>query len=158
MQAEAGNGLPARHRSADRLRLRPGQGEVRATLRTLRERWQGQSLPDELCDRAELILAEVLNNVVEHALCGCADGWIEVRCHAAADGILFEVADNGRPMPGGSLPKGDPPFVGSSVPDLPEGGFGWFLVRTIAADLQYRREEGVNQFSFRLRSAAAGNA
>ena len=34
--------------------------------------------------------------------------------------------------------------------DLPEGGFGWFLIRELTHDLTYRRDGSRNHLSFRM--------
>lgn len=94
---------------------------------------------------AELVLAEVLNNVTEHAYAE-APGEIEVSLERTATGIAVRVADRGEPMPGNRLPEGTAPDPG----DLPEGGFGWHLIRSLARDLTYRRHDGWNLFSFRM--------
>ena len=33
---------------------------------------------------------------------------------------------------------------------LPEGGFGWLIIRRLAHDVRYLRQSGVNELSFRL--------
>ena len=43
-----------------------------------------------------------------------------------------------------------------AVEDLPEGGFGWHVIRTLSKDLHYRRENGRNQLSFRLDTTQSG--
>jgi serine/threonine-protein kinase RsbW len=34
--------------------------------------------------------------------------------------------------------------------DLPEGGFGWFLIRELTKDLQYVRHEDQNRLTFSI--------
>ena len=53
-------------------------------------------------------------------------------------------------MPDGGPPKGHPAELGVDMQDLPEGGFGWFLIRTLTTDLRYRREAGRNRLSFQM--------
>lgn len=96
---------------------------------------------------AELVLAEVLNNVVEHAYAG-APGDIDLRLGLRPGGLLCLVRDRGRPMPGGDLPEGRLPAIRPHDP--PEGGFGWHLIRSLACDLRYRRAGGRNHLRFRL--------
>ncbi len=53
-------------------------------------------------------------------------------------------------MPGGQPPAGHLPRVaapppGGGVGDLPEGGFGWSLIRTLTTDLSYSRQAGRNE-------------
>jgi len=128
----------------------PGHAEaVSAGLRALLDARLLRALPDEGRGTAELVLAEVLNNIVEHAYARHS-GEIEVTLSRDAGGILCEVADTGLPMPQGAPPAGQlPPLEGD---DLPEGGFGWHLIRSLARDLEYRREGGRNLLRFRLES------
>lgn len=103
--------------------------------------------PDERAT-AELVLAEALNNIVEHAY-ALHPGEIELWLHMTGTGILCRITDSGAPMPGAALPAGllPPP---DAQGDLPEGGFGWFLIRSLAQDLDYRRVQGRNELTFRL--------
>lgn len=95
---------------------------------------------------AELVLAEVLNNVVEHAYARFP-GEIELRLTVAPAVLHCQIIDSGLPMPGERLPPGDPPDLGG---DLPEGGFGWNLIRTLTTGLEYRRLAGRNHLQFSL--------
>jgi len=97
---------------------------------------------------AELVLAEAMNNIVEHAYAG-QPGRIELRMQPHAGGLAVSVTDWGRPMPGGALPPGNPPVL-SAEADLPEGGFGWHLIRSLSTDLTYARVDGQNRLSFLL--------
>ncbi|TKA96123.1 ATP-binding protein [Cereibacter changlensis] len=139
---------------------------VRAALRRLLDTPPLDGLDEEARWRAELVLAEVLNNVVEH---GQPRGRIAVRLRLEGEALAFRISDHGLPLPHGRLPEG----VLSAPATLPEGGFGWPLIRALASDLEYRRAEGVNHLSFRiglvcpgpepprrdgLRQAAAGKA
>lgn len=98
----------------------------------------------------QLVLAEALNNVVEHAYAPGQRGDVTliVRHHRAA--LLIEVRDRGRAMPGGRPPVGDNPSEDVDAVTPPEGGFGWFLIREIANDLIYDRRNGENFLIFRM--------
>jgi serine/threonine-protein kinase RsbW len=110
-------------------------------------------LPADDRGLAELVLAEVLNNVAEHAYQE-KGGRVEVTLRATSGGIACSVTDCGRAMPGGQLPEGRLPG-GADVPlaDLPEGGFGWHLIRSLCADLTYARIAGQNRLEFSLPKA-----
>lgn len=97
---------------------------------------------------AELVQAEAMNNIVEHAYAG-QPGRIELRMQPCPGGLAVSVTDWGRPMPGGALPPGNPPVL-SAEADLPEGGFGWHLIRRLASGLDYRRTAGRNVLRFDL--------
>lgn len=103
-------------------------------------------------DRAalELVLAEVLTNIVKHAFTTFPSGSISVEVRTAADRLVCEVADDGAPMPRGTLPPGRPPPLDGALDDLPEGGFGWLLIRELARDLDYGRAAGLNRLRFSL--------
>lgn len=118
---------------------------VREGLRSLMAAEIMQALSDDGRGVSQIVLAEVLNNVVEHAY-GDRAGAIEVEVARIGDGLRCRVVDFGRPMPGGQLP--DPNLTPPE--DLPEGGFGWYLIRTLAQELRYRRLHGRNELSLLL--------
>lgn len=91
---------------------------------------------------AEIVLAEVLNNVAEHAYFGLP-GDISISLAATSAGLVCQIADHGREMPGASPPAGSLPQE-----DFPEGGFGWYLIRSLTKGLDYRRRNGRNLLCF----------
>ena len=101
-------------------------------------------LPPEQKHTVELVLAEVLNNIAEHAYAD-APGHVAVTVVLVADGIACEVVDEGAAMPGGALPEGNLPEE-----HLPEGGFGWHLIRSLTRDVAYRRQRGTNRLTFHI--------
>jgi len=97
---------------------------------------------------AELVLAEVLNNIVEHGGEGALRGAVELRLVRCRDCVRVTVADEGRPVPSGVI-------LGAALPglepsNLPEGGFGWGLIALGTEALRYRRWNGRNVLCFRL--------
>jgi len=102
-----------------------------------------------LGDTAQIILGEVLNNVVEHAYNSVEGQPIELSVWLRDDGLWCEVRDQGAPMPNGVPPAGVMPIVDADNPaDLPEGGFGWALVRELTEHIQYDRQDGTNHLRF----------
>ena len=99
---------------------------------------------------AVIVLGEVLNNAVEHALAGRTDGWLDLTVCAVGGSLEVTARDDGRPMPPMLLGGGDLPDMGDVVADLPEGGFGWFLIHTLADDMIYERADGTNCLTFTL--------
>lgn len=129
----------------------PGtSGQVRRTLVHVRRHLLAQCHSKETVGKAEIVLAEIMNNIVEHALPGVPDGQISLNCRAVPGGWAFAICDNGREMPGGVIPGPRLPDIGTSLQDLPEGGFGWALVHMLSTDIAYERIAGQNCLSFRL--------
>lgn len=100
--------------------------------------------------RIELVLAETLNNIVEHAYRNIDDGQIEIRVYHDTRGLLFRVSDRGAAMPDRKPPLGLQTPMNVAPPNLPESGFGWFLIRKLAHDIYYRRHGRTNICSFRM--------
>lgn len=122
--------------------------DVRRTLAEVDRVLKEMSCSSDARDTVQIVLAEVLNNIVEHAYRE-ASGPIEI-CLSPTDAALaFAVCDRGRPMPNGLLPD-SPLICAASVEDLPEGGFGWHLIRTLTDDLLYRRIDGENRLCFSI--------
>jgi len=129
----------------------PGTSQaVRAVLLDLRRRWGEIGVPGLTAALAEQVLAEVLNNIVEHALPDTPEGEIRLSLCIAPGGISFEVRDNGKPMPGGQIPGGRIAAPSDRIADLPEGGFGWAMIRAMTDDLRYQRCDGWNRLRFRV--------
>ena len=120
--------------------------DVREGLRSLMSCALVQDLPEDCLGTIELVLAEALNNVVEHAYARYP-GQIVVDVQRGPDQLRFHITDTGLPMPSAEPPHGHLAEVGT-IEDLPEGGFGWFLIRTLAQDLTYRREGEHNLLTF----------
>ena len=105
-----------------------------------------RGLSDECRGRAEIVLAEALNNIVEHAYAG-APGQIDISLRLDGAALSCHIADRGRAMPNLALPLGVLRDLGD---DPPEGGFGWFLIHSLAQSLTYARQDGQNCLRFEL--------
>lgn len=98
----------------------------------------------------ELALAEVLNNVVEHAYAETSDGEMELRIDYQSPNVFFKIIDSGEPMPNGRLPLGNAADTDLEDFEQHEGGYGLFMIRQLARKLRYSREGHYNQLSFRI--------
>lgn len=123
--------------------VRNGLAAAIASLKLLK-------LPPEEYGTIELVLAEVMNNIVEHAYADTPDGVIELSIQPKALGLYCTFHDTGHPMPDGAVPLGNLSSPDCDIADLPEGGFGWFLIRDLARDLEYSRKDGANILTFRI--------
>tara|TARA_R110000737_G_scaffold306998_1_gene314827 strand:- start:149 stop:640 length:492 start_codon:yes stop_codon:yes gene_type:complete len=123
---------------------------VRRALETVISSLAALSLEPEELGTVELVLAEALNNVVEHAYGEGERGWISLECAQRPDGLHFTILDEGKPMPDGIAPMGLRVPLPEELDALPEGGFGWFLIQDLSHDVQYFRTGDVNRLSFRI--------
>lgn len=98
----------------------------------------------------EIVLAEVLNNVAEHAYAGQGRGLVELKIVQTGAALWFHIRDEGEQMPGCALPPGRVQDLDVETEDLPEGGFGWFLIRELTRDLRYRRVGNRNELTFQM--------
>jgi Anti-sigma regulatory factor (Ser/Thr protein kinase) len=116
-------------------------------LRRVLERLQVQTCNIQT---TELVLGEILNNVAEHAFADGQTGITRLSVCRQRNGLVFHIVDQGKPLPGLELPKGAAPDIGTNRNSLPEGGFGWFLIRHLAKDLRYQRKGGQNILNLRI--------
>lgn len=129
------------------LSIAPDFLAVRDSLRKLRDHF-APHLPAEAMDMGELVTAEILNNIVEHAFADrdTSEVVLDLSSVLEKDRWTIEVRDNGRPMPGGTVPGAAMPEFDPGRPsDLPEGGFGWALVQTLVDGVDYHHDGTFNQ-------------
>ncbi|RME18362.1 MAG: ATP-binding protein [Alphaproteobacteria bacterium] len=120
---------------------------VRDALQRVHDRLLALGADAHLSDHVQIVLGELLNNVVEHAFAESSSGRIELELFGPKPAIALCVRDNGAPMPGGKIPDGKLPEIPDDMKGLPEGGFGWNLIRTLCDCVCYRRTGGLNEIS-----------
>ncbi len=101
-------------------------------------------LDDEIVGELQLVLAEALNNVVEHAYLYSEDGVIDVFLSLDPAKLTIKITDTGRKF------DGPPPFKEMDVEnysfeELPEGGFGWNLIRTLTDYVEFEHADKQNR-------------
>ena len=99
-----------------------------------------------------IVLAEVLNNIVEHAYCAPVHGDIHltVYAHKRSDknAVYIQTIDQGPPVPADALSGAALPSLTEYIQDMPDGGFGWFMIHTLADSINYERIDDENRFTF----------
>ena len=120
---------------------------VRQTLTQLRSRLQPLQLSADLLGNMEIVLAEALNNIVEHAYSD-GTGIIEIEITQTGESMDFRVVDEGMEMPGGQVPVGTIRDYPADPEKMPEGGFGWFLIHDLTNRLSYQRAGSKNILLF----------
>lgn len=98
---------------------------------------------------AALVLAEALNNVVEHGYLFREDGSITLDILFQKPDLTMQITDQGVVMQ--SVPKKkamDGPE--QDFDDLPEGGFGWFLIHSLTNSIAYENRDGYNRLELKM--------
>lgn len=127
--------------------LRAEPDHVRQALTDLRMRF-ATAVDADAMGRLELVLAEVMNNVAEHATTGGGSGSMHVCIVMQEAGLSCAITDDGGSLPADCLKPRSLPSVDPL--DLPEGGFGWFLIQGLTQALCYYREGHRNCLAFTL--------
>jgi serine/threonine-protein kinase RsbW len=125
-----------------------GDHETRVVLAEVCARLAAAGLDEDSIGTVELVLAEVLNNIAEHAY-GVEGGPVALGLDLPGDAVVCEVVDQGRPMPLGEVPSPGLPMI-DPPEHLPEGGFGWHIVRCLVSNLDYERGADGNRLHLRV--------
>jgi serine/threonine-protein kinase RsbW len=135
-------------------RFRANDTAVRETLLHVDAALRAASIYPDLRRRTQIALAEACNNIVEHAY-GPHEPpkaqMIALEITGDHNGLHVTLRDHGRAMPDGPLPGGALPRLDPTNPqDLPEGGFGWAMLRKMTCALCVTRTDGQNVLCFLL--------
>ena len=109
---------------------------VRGALRMCLDYLAPLELSQDRLATIEIVLAETLNNITEHAY-GDQGGPICMRARAAWGKLTVVIHDRGAPLPPGIVLAGGPDGIDPGA--LPEGGFGWHLIRSLATEVSHNR-------------------
>ena len=125
--------------------------ELRRLSAWFRECALASQVSQEVSLDAELCLNEAVANIIRY---GYADGGrhdIRIAFERSAGGIDLTIDDDGRPFDPLDVP---PLAIADSIEQLPTGGRGVHLMRTLADDVQYQREDGHNVLVLTFRIGA----
>lgn len=120
---------------------------VRALLAETRARLRAAQVGEAVCGTVEIVLAEALNNIVEHACAEAEDTRIDLRAALGPCALRCILSDRGAPFPGLLIPEGHHPEMGPDTESLPEGGFGWMLIHSLTRAVRYERDAGRNRLT-----------
>lgn len=126
------------------------QHMVRTVLYRIMSGLGAMRLSEDDSSTIEIVLAEVLNNVAEHAYRDEGIGQVELALKQTDNGITCQVIDCGDAMPHFTIPPGNSPDPDCPLTQQAEGGFGWFLIRHLTSHLTYRRHGRRNVLSFTI--------
>ncbi|MGR3289872.1 MAG: ATP-binding protein [Paracoccaceae bacterium] len=96
----------------------------------------------------EIVVTEVINNIVEHAYANRPGMPADISAVAVGSCIEFTLTDRGVELPNHKLPTGNSNHSFSNISELPEGGFGWDLIYSLANNIRYVRKGGENCLTF----------
>ena len=99
---------------------------------------------DLIVEQVELCVAEALTNVVKHAYDGRETETFHVACNASGRQIVVDIIDRGKELPESALEQTELQPFSCDLNDLPESGFGWFIILEQMDSVSYRREAGTN--------------
>lgn len=109
--------------------------------------WMTQAdASDEKITNVQIVLGEVMNNIIEHGFKNEGTGLIEIEIFITGDGITVRLCDDGvefTPPEASQSPLQDK----DNLDDLPEGGFGWFLIKEITSSIELKRRENKNHLT-----------
>jgi serine/threonine-protein kinase RsbW len=126
---------------------------VRGALARIVVQLRDWGIPEPRIDEAQIVMAEALNNIVEHAYGKQPGGDIRISLWKAPKIIKVQIRDTGTAMPYGPPPGVALPELAADSPHaLPEGGFGWVLIRQMTTDLRYSRTGKENRLTLRMRA------
>lgn len=132
------------------LRCRAEPSAIRTLVTDLRLALVQQGLSEDHLGTIEIVVAEALNNIAEHAYAGGSLGNATLCATLSDDGLCVSLRDQGHAIPGGRPPAGVRPDTDVARDALPEGGYGWFLIRELTQTLSYRRVAGENQLDLQF--------
>lgn len=96
----------------------------------------------QLQDDVQIVIAEAVNNIVEHAYAGQSLGALVLHMTVSGTSLEIVLLDWGRPFPHPDAPPTLPDPCG-----LSEGGYGWFLIRSLVSHVCHSRDAGKNRLS-----------
>ena len=146
---ETPGGAPPQQPGGLRLTFAAETAEVRRVISVVRHWLSERGISRADHGTIEIVLAEALNNILEHAYGDGPDQRRPVTLTLGLQGtaLIVTLDDRGRAIPGAVPPTAKArPEPG----DLPEGGFGWHLIDDLSQSICYAREDGCNRLCLRL--------
>lgn len=128
---------------------------VRNGVATCMKNLASLNLDPEKLAVAELVMAETLNNIVEHAFCGQSSPGL-VRLSCAYDGryLSLNFKDAGSALPEHILPRPKQFEAFNDIQSLPEGGFGWGLIHELTDEVSFKRVGRFNSLTLKIEASA----
>lgn len=124
--------------------------DVRSAMLRIERFLRVSGIDEDVTQDLNLALTEAMTNIARHGYPG-GSGPISIRLFLSDHGVQCRLTDRGISF--------DPRDLGHALPDLemcPEGGYGWFLIRSLSQNLCYSRENDLNILSFTVPACLKG--
>ena len=131
-----------KERVTKKQRLANDSGHIESLHALIREVANDSWIPDRnWVDQIILGVHEAFTNIIRHAYGGRTSMPIWVEATVDKSGLYVELTDDGVPF----NPTAFPPLDWEeTLTELPEGGYGIFLVSQIASSVNYHRDDNQN--------------
>ncbi|MEE4380137.1 MAG: ATP-binding protein [Candidatus Competibacteraceae bacterium] len=107
----------------------------------LRPSLESAQAPESLDYELNLIVEEILVNILTHGLAGADNNTVEIRRRLEDNTLWLEFRDCGQPFDPLSVPA---PDLDTDIEHRPLGGLGIHLVKQLADELHYVRQNNLN--------------
>lgn len=94
----------------------------------------------------ETCVVEAINNVIRHSYGNNTGCQVEVSIYLFLDRIRFQICDRGKPMPPETL-RSEFKYDPENIEDLPEGGMGLHVIKSVMDEVEYESKGGKNVLS-----------
>ena len=131
-----------------RLRLSAQLGSLESFRHFVLTEIRNWNISQDLSDKAELILEELLTNVFHYAY-PSGNGDVEVECEQEASRFCIIIRDWGAAF--NPLEKNDPE-LSDDIAKRDVGGLGIYLVKKMVDEISYTRENDMNTLTLYLRA------
>lgn len=91
--------------------------------------------------KIDLLIEEIVVNIVNYGCKGMKNSFIDIMIDTSDEDIIIEISDNGiafNPL------EQEAPDISSGIEKRRPGGLGIFLVKQIAKEIQYARQDNIN--------------
>ena len=121
------------------------EAEASRAIASLHAGLSNLGLPGQKTADIKIVLAEAINNVVEHAYAERAPGMVRVSVLDSKDYLEVQITDTGHPLPGLKMPDGIPASVETdtsnpSFPRIRKRTFGSFRIGGNRFNQHFRRQ------------------
>ena len=90
----------------------------------------------------DLVIEELVVNIVRHGFQDQTKGAIYVKSRSDGNRLYIRISDNGIPF---SPLEAKPPDIEAAITEREPGGLGLFMVKQVAEQIDYTREEDRNR-------------